>query len=96
MIEDASHDLDLVPVFSSSNHDGEMEATTIKGILEASGIPVILVGPSSIPSLEFQVQVPETRLEEAQAVIAEARAAGPKAAMEAELQSELPGGENLD
>jgi Putative prokaryotic signal transducing protein len=90
MIEDASHELDLVPVFSSSNHDGEMEAITIKGILEASGIPVILVGPSSIPSLEFQVQVPESRLDEARAIIAEARSAGPKAAMEAELQSEMP------
>ncbi len=88
MPEDESHDLDLVPVFSSSNHDGEMEATTIKGILEANDIPAILVGPSSIPSLEFQVQVPEGLLAEAEAVIAEARAAGPKAAMEAELESE--------
>ena len=94
--EDDSHDLDLVPVFSSSNHDGEMEAETIKGILEASDIPAILVGPSSIPSLEFQVQVPESRFEEAQRIIAEARAAGPAAAMEAELASELPGqGEGL-
>jgi hypothetical protein len=90
MTHDASHELDLVPVFSSSNHDGEMEAVTIKGILEASGIPAILVGPSSIPSLEFQVQVPESKLGEARAIIAEARSAGPKAAMEAELQSELP------
>lgn len=96
MMEDASHELDLVPVFSSSNHDGEMEATTIKGILEASDIPAILVGPSSIPSLEFQVQVPESRLEEAQAILAEARSAGPKAAMEAELESEMPVSEELE
>jgi hypothetical protein len=90
LTEDASHELDLVPVFTSSNHDAEMEAVTIKGILEASDIPVILVGPSSIPSLEFQVQVPESRVVEARAVLAEARAAGPKAAMEAELASEQP------
>lgn len=93
MPEDDSHDLDLVPVFSSSNHDGEMEAETIKEILEASEIPAILVGPSSIPSLEFQVQVPEGRFAEAQQIIAEARAAGPAAAMEAELASELSPGQ---
>lgn len=96
MIEDASHELDLVPVFSSSNHDGEMEAVTIKGILEASDIPAILVGPSSIPSLEFQVQVPESRLDEARAILAEARSAGPKAAMEAELEFERHPSEELE
>ncbi len=92
MPEDDSHELDLVPVFSSSNHDGEMEAETIKEILEASDIPAILVGPSTIPSLEFQVQVPESHFEEATQVIADARAAGPAAAMEAEMASEMPGG----
>ena len=35
----------MVPVFSSSNHDAEMEAMTIAGVLESSGIPAQVVGP---------------------------------------------------
>jgi len=87
---DESEELDLVPLFSSSNHDAEMEALAIRGLLDASGIPAIVVGPSVIPSLEFQVQVPRNRLEEAERVIAEAKAAGPAAAAEAESASESP------
>jgi hypothetical protein len=79
----------LLPVFSSSNHDGEMEAMTIRGILEASGIPAMIVGPQVLPSFEFQVQVPEHMLATAQRIIDEARAAGPQAALEAESDGEL-------
>jgi 2-keto-3-deoxy-L-rhamnonate aldolase RhmA len=78
----------MVPFFSSSNHDAEMEATSIHSVLEANGIPSILVGPASLPSLEFQVQVSEERLADAVHAVAEARAAGPAAAAEAELESE--------
>jgi len=78
----------LAPVFSSSNHDAEMEALTIKGILEASGVPAMVVGPHVLPNLEFQVQVPEHMLAEAQRLIDEARAAGPQAAIEAEAAGE--------
>ena len=59
----------LLPVFSSSNHDAEMEAMTIKGILDASGIPAMIVGPQVLPNLEFQVQVPEHMLAAAQRTI---------------------------
>ena len=85
---DPSHELDMVTFFSSSNHDAEMEALAIQGILEASGIPAVFVGATTIPSLEFQVQVPRSRLEEAERTVAEARAAGPEAAAEAEAESE--------
>ena len=85
---DPSHDLDLVALFASSNHDAEMEANAIHGLMEASGIPSIVVGAPQIPSLEFQVQVPRARLEEAERVLAEARAAGPAAAAEAEQSGE--------
>lgn len=85
---DPSHDLDLVPLFSSSNHDGEMEAMAIHGMLQSNGIPSVLVGASQIPSLEFQVQVPRATLADAERVVAEARAAGPEAAEEAERASE--------
>ena len=85
---DSSHDLDLVPFFSSSTHDAEMEAMSIHGILQANGIPSVLVGASTIPSLEFQVQVPRSSLEEARRVVEEAQAAGPEGAEEAERASE--------
>jgi len=83
-----SHDLDLVALFSSSNYDAEMEANAIHGVMEASGIPSIIVGAPQIPVFEFQVQVPRARLEEAERVLAEARAAGPAAAAEAEQAGE--------
>jgi hypothetical protein len=86
---DPSSDLDAVTVFSSSNHDAEMEATNIRGLLDSNGIDAIVVGPSVIPSLEFQVQVARSAAEEARRFIAEARAAGPEAAAEAESASEL-------
>ncbi len=86
-----SHELDLVTLFSSSNIDAEMEANNIHSMLEANGIPSVVVGATSIPSLEFQVQVPRGMAEEAQRVLDEARAAGPEAAAEAEAASEEQG-----
>jgi len=86
-----SHDLDMVTLFSSLNHDAELEANAIHSVLEANGIPSIVVGAPQIPSLEFQVQVPRVRLEEAERILAEARAAGPEAALEAEEAGEESG-----
>ena len=85
---DPSHDLDMVTLFSSDAHDAEMEANAIHGLLEANDIPSIVVGTPAIPALEFQVQVPRSRLEEAEKVVAEARQAGPLAAAEAERAGE--------
>jgi hypothetical protein len=78
----------MVAVFSSLNHDAEMETMAVQGVLEANGIPAVIVGPHILPNLEFQVQVPESLADEAQRLIAEARAAGPEAAAEAEAASE--------
>jgi hypothetical protein len=80
--------LDMVVVFSSSTHDAEMEADNVNALLEANGIPSIVIGPSVLPVVEFQVQVPRERLEEARQVIEEAQAAGPEAAAEGEAASE--------
>jgi len=85
---DTSHELDTVALFSSSNHDAEMEAMAIHSILQANGIPSVMVGASTIPVLAFEVRVPRADLEQAQAVLAEAQAAGPAAAAEAEAASE--------
>jgi hypothetical protein len=65
-----------------------MEAMQIHGILEANGIPSIVVGTSTLPVLEFEVQVPRENLDEAQRILAEAQAAGPAAAAEAEAAGE--------
>jgi len=78
----------MVTLFSSSAHDAEMEANNVHALLEANGIPSVVVGPSVIPSLEFQVQVEREHLDEARKLIAEAEEAGPEAAAEAEAQTE--------
>jgi hypothetical protein len=83
-----SSELDSVIVFSSSNHDAEMEATAIQTMLQSNGINALVVGSTMIPSLEFQVQVPRVDADEAARLIDEARAAGPEAAAEAESASE--------
>ena len=86
--EDPGHDLDMVTLFSSMNHDAEMEALALHGLLEANGIESTVVGPSTIPSVEFQVQVPRAQAEDAERVMVEAREAGPAAAEEAEAAGE--------
>jgi hypothetical protein len=89
--EQTGHELDLVTLFSSMNHDAEMEAMALHSLLEANGIESAVVGPSTIPSVEFQVQVPRSQVEAAQKVMDEARAAGPAAADEAEAAEEAGG-----
>ena len=85
---DPSHDLDLVTFFSSSTHDAEMQAMGLHSLLEANGIPSTLMGPATIPSLEFQVLVPREHVEAAERIVAEAQAAGPQGAEEAEEAAE--------
>ena len=75
-------------LFSSSIYDAEMEAMVIKGLLDANNIPAIIVGPQVLPSLEFQVRVPENCLAQAERLISEAKQAGPEAAAEAEAATE--------
>jgi Putative prokaryotic signal transducing protein len=84
---DTSHEFDLVPLYSSPTIDAEMEAEVIRSILDANSIPSV-VSSSPLSTLEFEIKVPRSRLEEARRVIAEQRAAGPEAAAEAEAASE--------
>jgi hypothetical protein len=78
----------MTPVFSSSNHDAEMEALAIKGVLESSGVPAVIVGPRVLPNLEWQVQVPQHLLADAREFIRMARQDGRRAADEAESGTE--------
>jgi len=82
---------DMVPVITSSNHDAEQEAMAIHSVLEANGLPSVLIGPAVLPVLEFRVEVERRHLEEAERIIADARAAGPSAAAEAEAEEESEG-----
>jgi len=88
---DLSHDLDMVPVFIAEGAGSEMCAMGIRSILDAQGIPSVLVSSSPYPSLPFEVRVPKERIEEARRAIAEAEEAGPAAAEEAVRESEAGG-----
>jgi hypothetical protein len=72
-----SHDLDFVPVFSDQGIEAEMEAISIRSLLEANGIPSVMIGSSQIPSLPFEVRVPKSRLEEAKNLLESARQSEP-------------------
>lgn len=85
---DVSHELDMVTLFSSQGVDAEMEADVLRGILESNGIPSFVLRGASMPVFGFELQVPRARFEEAERLIAEAKAAGPEAAAEAEAATE--------
>ena len=85
---DPSHDFDMVTLYSSLGVDAEMEADFIHGVLESNGIPSIVVRGAEYPVLGYEVQAPRSRVAEAERLIAEAQAAGPEAAAEAEAASE--------
>jgi hypothetical protein len=89
LVADPSHDLDMATIFSGMGATAEMEAMSIKGVLEANDVMCVLVGDSALPNLGFQVQVSQADLQRAHEVLREAEAAGPAAAAEAERESEL-------
>jgi hypothetical protein len=85
---DVSHELDMVAIYSSQTVDAEIEADVIHGLLEANGVPNLVIGFNQAPAVGFEVRVPLARVDEAQRLLAEAQAAGPEAAAEAEAASE--------
>ena len=91
---DASHDLDLVAVFSSQALDAELEVQAIRGILEANGIPAVIVGSVQIPVVPVEVRIPRSRLEDARQALAQATESGPSAAEEEERETEASAGES--
>ena len=85
---DTSAELDMVPLHDSPTAASEIEAQVIRGILDSHGIPSLVVRAMGNPQLGFEVQVPRQSRREALRLIEEAKAAGPGAALEAELASE--------
>jgi hypothetical protein len=68
--------------------DGRPDAVNIRGVLESNGIQWVTVDNELYPILGVEIRVARADLERAQAVIAEALAAGPEAAAEAEAETE--------
>lgn len=70
----------MVVAFRSSKHNGELEAMAVKNLMDAGGIPAILSGPGVLPSLEFEVLVPEHLATKAHDLLRDARQNGRRAA----------------
>ena len=83
-----SHNLDLVTVFQSAGSNAEMEAISVKALLESNGIESVLVADTRFPNLPDEVRVAQRDVTEAKRLIADALAAGPAGAAEAEKQTE--------
>ena len=83
-----SHALDSVVVFEGSGTTAEIEALGIQAVLEAEGIRVVVGGETSFPNLPWSIAVSKADAPRALQVIAEAKKAGPRAAVEAEAEAE--------
>jgi len=88
-----AYDDRMTTVFRSSNFNAEWEAETIVTLLKASNVDAMLKGMDPLPGAhEVEVQVPAAQSAQAKSLIAEAQAAGPAAAEEAERASEETAG----
>jgi Putative prokaryotic signal transducing protein len=76
---DDSESLDLETIA----HTSEVEALGIQGLLEANGIPAVLVGDAVLPNLPFEVRVAHDQVHQSRELMAEAEKDGPAAAAEA-------------
>ena len=83
-----SEELDLVTVFESAGSSSEMEALQVQALLESNGIKAVLIGDAVLPNIPEEVRVAREDLARAQQLIADALAAGPAAALEAETAGE--------
>lgn len=67
--------------------NGEMEARAVESVLRSAGITAVVEGAVGFSSVPFEVSVPKGQIEAAREVLAEALAAGPEAAEQAEAES---------
>jgi hypothetical protein len=78
----------MVTLYRSANVDAGTEADIIRGLLDAHGVPSLVLRAAGYPSLGFEVRVHREDLQQAEWLVEEAKAAGPGAATEAEKASE--------
>ena len=84
---------DLITVFRlPEGGTDESEMVTVQQLLEANGIRTVLVGDSPLPNFAEEVRVAPEDAERARQIIADAVAAGPAAAEQAEAEFENPQG----
>jgi hypothetical protein len=83
-------DVDLVPLTEGGLELelSEMESLSVKTLLEANGIQVVVQGASQMPNLPYELLVPANQREDAIRVVREALAAGTEAAEQAEQAGE--------
>ena len=81
---DDSSDLDLETVTVTA----EVEAMSIKNLLESNGIATVLVGDSVLPNFPFEVKVAKEQATRARKLLEDVESAGPEAADELEAESE--------
>jgi hypothetical protein len=88
---DDSADLDLETIFhiEGSSMTGELQAMSIKNLLESNGIAAVLVGDSVLPTFPFEVKVAREQAESARKLIEDIEREG-SAAAQAESESERP------
>ncbi|MEQ1948314.1 MAG: hypothetical protein ABL995_14070 [Bryobacteraceae bacterium] len=88
----SSHELDLVTVFRLSEGGvEEAEIVTVQQLLESNGIQTVLVGDSPMPNFAEEIRVARADADTARQIIADALAAGPAGAEEAEIEGEKQG-----
>jgi hypothetical protein len=87
---DDSADLDLETIFhiEGSSVTAEIQAISIKNLLESNGIAAVLVGDSVLPNFPFEVKVAREQAARARKLIEDAESIGPAAAEELEAESE--------
>lgn len=77
---DPSADLDLETIAVFQGVDAEMQVAAVQGLLEQSGISVVVEGAYGLPSLPFEVKVAGRLAASAREILAQAEADGPAAA----------------
>jgi hypothetical protein len=84
-----SQDLELVTVFESTGGSTEdSEVVMVQQLLESNGIRTVRVGDNPLPNFSEAIRVTTEDAARAKQLIAEALAAGPAGAYEAEKESE--------
>lgn len=83
-----SHGYDLVELYRGQGTTGEVEAMSIRAVLDANHVPSVLIGAMQLPNLPFRVMVPQIFVETAQQVLNEAEGAGPAGAEQAQAATE--------
>jgi len=75
-MEYSGEDMDLVSIFETGTEISEMEALSLKTLLESNNIPTVIEGATTLPNLGFDVRVPIRYLDDARRVVEEAAATG--------------------